>query len=154
MDTLEALDAVIAASRGHAPAAHGADHGLELLLMGIVLILVLSSLWQAWIFYGKKSGLPDRTARALGGFYRLVFNKYYVDELYDAVIARPLLRLSESALWRFVDTRIIDGAVNGIAALVGRGARSLSRTQTGFVQNYALVFVLGAVVLLLYLLVQ
>ena len=150
----EALDAVIAASRGHAPAAHGADHGLELLLMGIVLILVLSSLWQAWIFYGKKSGLPDRTARALGGFYRLVFNKYYVDELYDAVIARPLLRLSESALWRFVDTRIIDGAVNGIAALVGRGARSLSRTQTGFVQNYALVFVLGAVVLLLYLLVQ
>ncbi len=140
-------------------AAHGgaegpaAGHSLELLLMGIVLVLVLFSLWLAWRYYGRKSDLPARTAARLGGAYRLVFNKYYVDEFYDAVIARPLHRISESALWRFIDVRIIDGSINGTAALIGAGARALSALQTGVVQNYALAFVFGVIALLVYLFV-
>ncbi|HNS71972.1 MAG TPA: NADH-quinone oxidoreductase subunit L, partial [bacterium] len=128
-----------------------AGHSLELLLMGIVFLLVLVSLWLAWRYYGRKSDLPARTAAKLGAAYRLVFNKYYVDEFYDAVIARPLRRLSESALWRFIDVRIIDGSINGTAALIGAGARALSALQTGFVQNYALAFVFGVIALLVYL---
>jgi NADH-quinone oxidoreductase subunit L len=148
------LAPVFAASEEvHRAAVHGESgaHGLELLLMGIVLLLVLASLWLAWQFYGRKSDLPDKTARSLKGIYTLVFNKYYVDELYDTIIARPLRRLSETALWRFIDTRIIDGSINGVAALVGAGARALSAAHTGFVQNYALVFVLGVIALLFYL---
>jgi len=139
-----------AAAHGGAE-SHAAGHSLELLLMGIVFLLVLVSLWLAWRYYGRKSDLPARTAAKLGAAYRLVFNKYYVDEFYDAVIARPLRRLSESALWRFIDVRIIDGSINGTAALIGAGARALSALQTGFVQNYALAFVFGVIALLVYL---
>jgi len=137
---------------GAAASPAEAEHGLELMLMGIVLLAVLASLWLAWRFYGRKSDLPERTAKRLGGLYTLVFNKYYIDELYDAAITRPLRRFSESALWRFIDTRVIDGSLNGVAALIGAGSRALSSVQTGMVQNYALLFVFGVVALLFYLL--
>ena len=137
---------------GAAASPAEAGHGLELMLMGIVLLAVLASLWLAWRFYGRKSDLPERTAKRLGGLYTLVFNKYYIDELYDAAITRPLRRFSESALWRFIDTRVIDGSLNGVAALIGAGSRALSSVQTGMVQNYALLFVFGVVALLFYLL--
>jgi len=149
------LAPVFAASAGITGAGetgpHQAGHDLELLLMGAVLLAVLFSLWLAWLFYGRKSNLPARTAQKLGGVYTLVFNKYYVDELYGALIARPLRRFSESALWRFIDARVIDGTINGTAALMGAGSRVLSRIQTGVVQNYALLFVFGVIALLFYL---
>ncbi len=149
------LDPVFAASTalaGGGEAGHQeASHSLELLLMGVVLLAVLGSLWLAWRFYGRRSDLPERSARKLGAAYRLVFNKYYVDECYDAIIARPLRWLSETALWRFIDTRLIDGAINGSAALVGAGSRVMSRSQSGRVQHYALFFVFGVIALLFYL---
>ena len=141
------------AESGHAAGGHEGGHSLELMLMAVVLLIVAASLWLAWKFYGNESDLPARTARKLNRVYKLVFNKYYVDEFYEAAIARPLRWLSESALWRFVDTRIIDGSVNGLAALVGAGARALSAVQTGLVQNYALAFVVGVIALLFYLFV-
>jgi NADH-quinone oxidoreductase subunit L len=81
------------------------------------------------------------------GIHRLLLNKYYVDELYDRAIVRPLLALSRWCAEAF-DARVIDGAVNGLAAVIARAAGGLRRYQTGFVMNYALSMLMGVVALL------
>jgi NADH-quinone oxidoreductase subunit L len=85
--------------------------------------------------------------------HRLLLDKYYVDELYDALFVTPIYRLS---LWlaRVFDPRVIDALVNGVASLVAAWARGLRRVQTGFVMNYALGILLGAVAVVAYLLAR
>ncbi len=137
----------------HSPAhlkAHG--HSTELILMGIVLLVVLVSFWLAVQFYLRKTDLPQRVVQKIGGLYRLVFNKYYVDEIYERFFTTPLQRLSETALWQWIDTKGIDGAVNGVGLLARKSGNLLSRLQTGFVQNYALALVVGISIVFLYLL--
>jgi NADH-quinone oxidoreductase subunit L len=83
----------------------------------------------------------------------LLKNKYYLDELYDRAIVHPLVALSERVLYRGVDVRVIDGAVvNGSA----RAVRALANygfkyAQSGLTQGYLFVMVLGALVLVAYL---
>ena len=72
-------------------------------------------------FWGRRPDVADALARSFGGVYRLLLNKYYVDEIYDAAIVQPIKRLSTGALWKGVDAGLIDGTVNGVGALV-RGA--------------------------------
>jgi NADH-quinone oxidoreductase subunit L len=84
--------------------------------------------------------------------HRIVLNKYYVDEIYDALFVQPIYRL---CLWcaRVVDVKVIDGLVNGVGSAVVAWALGLRRIQTGFVMNYALGMLLGAVALIAFLLV-
>ncbi len=89
-------------------------------------------------------------ARSLAPIYRLLLNKYYVDELYDASLVQPLVVVSREGLWRAVDVGVIDGAVNGVAALVDAGAATLRRLQTGSVRTYASSLFLGVVLVLGY----
>ena len=86
-----------------------------------------------------------REAPEATGLARLLNRKYYVDELYDAALVRPLVRFSRSVLWKGVDQGIIDGAaVNGSARL-SRGLGWLgSRLQTGQVGVYIVLFLVGA----------
>jgi NADH-quinone oxidoreductase subunit L len=88
-----------------------------------------------------KVGVPQN------GLHRLLLHKYYVDELYDRVIVKPLLALSHWCAASF-DAGVIDGAVNGVASLVAGAATRLRRLQTGFVMNYALSMLVGVVALL------
>jgi NADH-quinone oxidoreductase subunit L len=85
--------------------------------------------------------------------HKLLLEKYYVDELYDALFVKPIYHLS---LWlaRIFDPSVIDGVVNGVAMLVAGWARGMRRVQTGFVMNYALAVVLGAVAVVAYLLAR
>jgi NADH-quinone oxidoreductase subunit L len=85
--------------------------------------------------------------------HRLLLEKYYVDEIYDFLFVRPIYRLS---LWlaRIFDPAIIDGLVNGTATTVLAWARGLRQVQTGFVMNYALGLLLGAVAVVAYLLAR
>ena len=80
--------------------------------------------------------------------YSIVVNKYYVDELYDAVIVWPIVRASREFLWKFVDIVMIDGAVNGVGNLVRGSAQGLRRMQTGYVRTYAGWILLGGVAVL------
>ncbi|MBN2357409.1 NADH-quinone oxidoreductase subunit L, partial [candidate division KSB1 bacterium] len=141
---------LVHASQSHGQAA--AHHSLELFLMGIVLVVVLVGLWLAIQFYLRKTDLPALAAQKAGALYRLVFNKYYVDELYDQLICNPLRWLSDTALWKWIDIKGIDGSVNGVGTLARQSGKVLSRLQTGLVQNYALALVVGITILLLYLL--
>ena len=98
--------------------------------------------------------LPARTARAadrvaaqFSGLHRLLANKYYVDEIYDAAVVQPIHIVSEDGLWKGVDVRVIDGAVNGVAGTVGGSGEVLRRLQTGSVRAYAASLFLGVVVI-------
>jgi NADH-quinone oxidoreductase subunit L len=103
----------------------------------------------AYVFYVAKRGLPDSFAKAMNGFYTLVFNKYYVDEIYDAVVVRPLIAISRVVLWKGVDAGLIDGTVNGVGAR-SRGIGGILRlVQSGNIRTYAAWVVLGSIVALL-----
>ena len=77
-------------------------------------------------------------------------HKYYIDEIYDAVIVRPIGVVSERVLWKGVDAMGVDGAVNGVGALVSSTSRLVRRAQTGSVRAYAASLMLGVVLILGY----
>jgi NADH-quinone oxidoreductase subunit L len=138
-----------AASLAPAPqAAHAA--GAEVLLMVISLAVALVGIFVAYRFYVADPEIPRRLAEQARGLYRLVFNKYWVDEAYDSLVVQPIYRGS-MRLWEEFDSAVIDGAVNGVGRQIERGAGLLRQAQVGYVQVYALILTLGAVVVIGYL---
>ncbi|MGE5820914.1 MAG: NADH-quinone oxidoreductase subunit L [Deltaproteobacteria bacterium] len=138
-------------------AVQEAEHGsldTEIILMLLTLAIVSVGIWLAYLSYGRGIKLPERLSALAGGsFYQPLLNKYYIDELYDSVIVRPFTEVSQT-LAQFFDPKVLDGSVNGIAA-VARGLSSIWRgIQTGNVQHYLVGFVAGAVALLAYYLGQ
>jgi len=137
------LEPVTRAAAAIAPAGE-ASTGLEFGLMGLAVVIAAGGILLATRLLDPAKLLPADRAPAEQGFAKLLLEKYHVDELYDAVVVRPVLWLSRVVLWKVVDAGAIDGAgVNGSAAL----ARGLgwvgSRFQTGQVGTYVVVFVLG-----------
>jgi NADH-quinone oxidoreductase subunit L len=83
-----------------------------------------------------------------GSGARLLLNKYYVDEIYNAVVVQPIKQLSSGALWKGVDAGLIDGTVNGVGSSVQGFSSSLRRVQTGSIRTYAASLFFGAVLIL------
>jgi NADH-quinone oxidoreductase subunit L len=105
----------------------------------------------AYGLYMLAPGVPARLAASFGGLYRFLLNKWYFDELYDAIFVRPALVLAR-ALWKTGDARLIDGMPNGAAALAVDVARGAVRLQTGRVANYAFTMIIGLVLFMTLLL--
>jgi len=132
---------------GTAPALpHG---GTELALIAAAIAIAVLGLALGWHVTRRSQLVPAHDAPAERGIWKVLFNKYYVDEAYDRWIVQPLVRFSTATLWKRVDQGLIDGGgVNGTAAV----ARSLgwlgSRLQTGQVGAYLLFFVVGVLVIL------
>jgi NADH-quinone oxidoreductase subunit L len=122
-------------------------------LLVVSAVVAVGGVVAAWAAYGRRPVRPERIGAPTNPVHVLVFNKYYVDELYDALFVRPILGLSGWCA-RVFDARVIDGAVNGVARLVIEWAQGLRRVQTGFVMNYALGILLGAVAVVGYLLAR
>ena len=120
--------------------------GTALLSMG----LALAGAALAGVWYGRRPEVPAALAARLPSLSRLVRGKFFVDELYAATLVRPLERLAHWC-FRVGDGVLVEGAVNGTAALVEWGSRALQRAQTGFVPNYVLSILVGTVLLLTYL---
>ncbi|HUA22202.1 MAG TPA: NADH-quinone oxidoreductase subunit L [Bryobacteraceae bacterium] len=121
------------------------NQGLAWLSAGVgVLGIVI-----AYVFYVAKPGLADSFANSIKGLYTLVYNKYFVDEAYDAAVVRPLVNGSRTILWRGVDAGLIDGSVNGIGIRARGIGGILRRMQSGSIRSYAAWVVLGSVVVLL-----
>ncbi len=99
----------------------------------------------AYLFYMLRPGIPVALAARFGFVYRFLLNKWYFDELYDAIFVQPLARLSRR-LWR-VDGEIIDGLPNGVASLTAVGSGQIVRLQTGSIAQYAFVMLIGVVAL-------
>ena len=135
-----------AVQAGHAPG----EAGLEVTLMVISLVVALSGIFVAHRFYVVDPEAPKRLGERVKGLYALLFNKYWIDEIYDAKIVQPIVRGSVR-LWKRVDAAVIDGAVNGIGREIDRAAGLLRLAQTGYVQVYAMILTLGMVVVFGYL---
>ena len=121
---------------------HGAT---EYALMAVAVAIGLGGLWSGWRMTSRAALVPARQAAADTGFAQLLFRKYYVDEIYDALIVRPLLRFSEAGLWKQVDQGVIDGlGVNGAGRLAKGLGRVGSWLQTGQVGLYLVLFLAGA----------
>jgi NADH-quinone oxidoreductase subunit L len=122
--------------------------------LGLILAATASALagiGLAFLFYRRAPGIPARLAGRFPGLYRLLVGKYFVDEAYDAVIVRPLLRGADWVYGHF-DLRTIDGALNGAAAAAAAAGRGLNVLQSGLLRDYALAFLLGAILFLGFLL--
>jgi NADH-quinone oxidoreductase subunit L len=82
------------------------------------------------------------------GAYNTLLNKYYVDELYAAIIVNPLVWLSTKVLWKTVDVEVIDGTVNGIAQGTGVVGDQVRQAQSGNTRSYAVWVVVGAILVI------
>jgi NADH-quinone oxidoreductase subunit L len=123
------------------------DPEAELLhaVTGPPVIAAIIGLLLAWWFYIRKPDAAKRAIEAMRWPYTLVYNKYYVDEIYAALIVRPLLWISTNVLWHVVDEKLIDGTVNGTADAARQAGARLRELQSGNARSYASWVVLGAV---------
>jgi NADH-quinone oxidoreductase subunit L len=134
--------------------AKGAAHHVapvgEILMALVSLAIAVAGVLVATLFYIWRPETPGRMVDAFPETYRVLLNKYYVDELYDVAFVEPI-RKASLWLWEKFDSLVIDGSVDGIAALVRTGSATLRRVQTGYVMNYVLGFIVGVVIILGYL---
>jgi NADH-quinone oxidoreductase subunit L len=120
-----------------------AAQSLEHILSAVAVVAATAGLVVAWRMYSKK--VKRGTSE---GVHKLLYNKYYVDELYAAAIVRPLVWLSTNVLWKVVDAGMIDGAVNGVAEGAAAVGDAVRHTQSGNTRSYAVWVVIGAIVVL------
>jgi NADH-quinone oxidoreductase subunit L len=124
---------------------------IEYVLMIVSLGTAIGGVLVARNIFLKRREVAVNLASRWNRLYQLLSNKYYVDEIYDAAIVDPVVKGSEKVLWLSFDMGIIDGAVNGIAKLIGVVSQFVRRIQTGVAQGYALAFVLGIIFVLSWL---
>ena len=133
---------------GESTAAESAAQALELPLAGVAVFTALMGFVIAFWLYLKQPGKPEQLAKSMKGVYTTLLNKYYVDELYAAVIVKPLLWISTNFLWKTVDVAGIDGVVNGIADNATAIGDTVRHTQSGNTRSYAVWVVVGALVVI------
>jgi NADH-quinone oxidoreductase subunit L len=119
----------------------------DFMLVAVSVAAGLGGIALAAFFYLVNPGLPDALARSFSGLYKLVYNKYFVDEIYDATVIRPVVDGSRTVLWKGVDAGLIDGMVNGTGRMA-RGLGGILRlAQSGSIRSYATWVVFGSVLL-------
>ena len=114
-------------------------------ITGPPVIVAVLGLLLAWWFYIRKPELPEKLATSLHGPYVVLYNKYYIDEIYNALFVAPLLFISKYILWHVIDEGIIDGIVNGSASAARGAGGKLRELQSGNARSYATWVVAGAV---------
>jgi NADH-quinone oxidoreductase subunit L len=134
---------------GAAPSAEPGA-GAELALTGVSVVVAFAGIYVAFFYYRREPKAADALATRFSGLHQLLLHKYYVDEVYNAVIVQPIKRISTLVLWRGFDAGLIDGTVNGVGLVVRGWSAVLRRLQTGSVRAYAMSFFLGVVVIVGY----
>lgn len=130
---------------GH-PGGHG-THAEEWMVMGLSVLVGISGIAFAAFMYMRKTDLPKRLGSAFAFPYRVLWNKYYVDELYSAIVVRPAFWVAKNFIVGFTDGKIIEGIVNGLPKSIEEIAGRLRKIQTGVVQHYAAAMALGLFVI-------
>jgi NADH-quinone oxidoreductase subunit L len=124
--------------------------GLELTLMAVSSLVAFAGIGLATFLWLKNKQIPERMAQQYSGLHKLLLNKYYVDEVYDATIVQPIKVVSTEGLWRGFDVKLVDGAVNGAGYFVSGVSVVLRLLQNGSVKTYAASMFAGAVAVLAY----
>lgn len=123
----------------------------EIILMIASVVFALVSAWAAWHYFGNQLDAARQTKEAWLFWYKLSLHKYYVDEIYDGLIIQPMKNISTLVFWRWFDLGIIDRFVN-LTGNIARASGGMIRTlQNGVLQQYAIIFALGTMIILWYL---
>ncbi|MFC1562452.1 NADH-quinone oxidoreductase subunit L [candidate division KSB1 bacterium] len=122
---------------------------LEYLMMFISIVVVFIGWGIVHQLYLKRADVPSKIAGTFSRTYSLLLNKYYVDEIYHSFIVNPFIKISD-VFWKFFDVKIVDGLVNGTANVFRAAGERLRKIQTGYIQEYALSLILGAVIIIGY----
>ncbi|OGW39429.1 MAG: NADH-quinone oxidoreductase subunit L [Nitrospirae bacterium RBG_13_39_12] len=128
---------------GH-PEFH-ASHAEEWGVMALSTSLVVIGLGLSAFLYLRQTDLPKRIAQQFSFLYKVLYNKYYVDELYNYTIIKPTLWIAQKVLVGVTDAKIIEGIVNGVPGAIGQFSQKLRKIQTGLTQHYAIIMAAGAV---------
>jgi NADH-quinone oxidoreductase subunit L len=120
------------------------EHYEKTLLVVSVVIALAGLAGAAWVF-GRGTARAERVRVRFAGLHRLLAGKYFIDELYDFLITRPLWWISERVFLGIGDRMLLDGSLNGLARLAQRGAGALSRVQSGNLQRYVFFVAIGAI---------
>ncbi|MBS1855693.1 MAG: NADH-quinone oxidoreductase subunit L [Acidobacteria bacterium] len=127
------------------PPIHEADNPA---LVYISVAIGFAGIALAYLMYVARPGMADSLANALKAPYQLIYNKYFVDELYDATVVKPLVGGSRLVLWKGVDAGLIDGTVNGVGARARDVGSVLRLLQSGNIRSYAAWVLFGGVALI------
>ncbi|HXB38967.1 MAG TPA: NADH-quinone oxidoreductase subunit L [Bacteroidia bacterium] len=122
-------------------------HDTEWMLMGLTVISAVAVIYFAYQMFMKNGVLPVENEKQLKSWQKLVYNKYYVDEFYDAIIRKPVDGISK-AFHKFFDIQVIDGIVNGVGSTVNWISGLVRKVQTGHIGFYIMAMVLGVIVIL------
>jgi NADH-quinone oxidoreductase subunit L len=118
--------------------------------MGVSTVAAIGGIGIAFFYFLANPDAARRLAARFEGLYSLLQHRYYVDEAYDATVVQPIRIVSEQGLWKIIDVRVIDGAVNGVGESVRGWSQVLRRLQTGSVRAYAASLFLGVVLIVGY----
>lgn len=124
------------------------NHTKEWILMGLATAAALATIFFAYMVYMKNNILPEANDSKLTGIKKLIYNKYYIDELYEAIIRKPLDALSE--VFKYIDTKVIDSVVDGVGTTVTGVSSLVRKVQTGHIGFYIFGMVLGIIAILFY----
>lgn len=128
--------------------------GLELGLMALSVTIGLAGIWFGRYVYLKNPSIAENVSKRFSGVHKLLWNKYFVDEFYDAAVVNPIKQTSDKFLWKVFDVKIIDNSLNYSAKVVEMTANIFRRIQTGVVQTYAVFFVAGILFVIGYLMIR
>ncbi|MBN1397632.1 MAG: NADH-quinone oxidoreductase subunit L [Bacteroidetes bacterium] len=124
----------------------------EILLMAISVAVAVLGIAAARHIYLKRLDIATSFIKRYPRIYKVLLNKYYVDEIYDAAVVEPIVKGSNEVLWKGIDVAIIDGIVNGSAKAVAAISQFVRKVQTGVVQSYAVIFIGGVLFIIAWLL--
>jgi NADH-quinone oxidoreductase subunit L len=125
------------------------EEGNSLFPQIISVVTALFGIAVAGHLYLGRNDMADSLARTFKHSYDIIYNKYFVDEMYDAAIVKPTIGISRNVLWRFVDNWIVDGIVNGVGSQTRNIGSLLRNLQSGSIRSYAAWVVCGSVLLIL-----
>jgi NADH-quinone oxidoreductase subunit L len=140
-------------NKAFASTGGGDEASAEWTLMILSVVIALVGIFIAYVLYIKNPELPKRFVARFKGLHRIVYNKYFVDEIYGATVVRFIRGLAVF-FKSFVDEILIDGTINGVAALLRWCGSLLRLLQAGYVQGYAFAMIVGAIIVIGYLVVR
>jgi NADH-quinone oxidoreductase subunit L len=146
-DGLNIINQAFASTGG----SEGASAEWTLMILSVLIALI--GIYIAYRLYIKNPEIPERFVARFSGLHRVVYNKYFVDQIYGALFVRGLLGLG-TVLKNFFDEIVIDGTINGVAALLRWIGSLLRLLQAGYVQGYAFAMIVGAIIVIGYLVVR
>lgn len=137
---------------GH-PEGHGTPAD-EWMVVVVSIAAGLFGIGLAYFMYMVRKDLPAKLAAQFSGAYKVLFNKYYVDELYSFILIRPTIWIAKNVLIGITDAKMIEAVVNGVPAAIGGFSRQLRKVQTGFLHHYATIMAAGILIIVAWMLLR